>query len=569
MRFILSTSRHECPTGLRSTAGVSGQYRGGRGRMNKAIQGLEMSIQRAICVAPIFGLISLACAAQTTIDPHTMPKTGQVDPRFVSYNIEAVEITGGRFWKPYSADVEASLTAAPQAKHDQNQPVGMDPKLFQYRKPIDLGNPRLLKLASALAPAYIRVSGTWRNSTYFQDNDDPAMPAAPKGFNGVLTRTQWKGVVDFSHATGAEIVTSVATSAGTRDTNGFWTPGQAKALFDFTKSVGGRIAATEFMNEPTYAEIGGAPRGYDSAAFAKDAKLFKRFLRSESPDTIFLGPGGVGEGPPMIEGMPPQKIISTEGIMKDTGPIFDIFSYHFYGTVSRRCTAALGPNAGMSAEKALSSAWLDKNKAVEEFYAKIRDAYLPGKAMWLTETGEAGCGGDRWAAEFIDSFRYLDQLGSLAQKGVQIVMQNTLASSDYGLLDEETLDPRPNYWSTLLWKQTMGMRVLDPGVAPTSTLRIYAHCMKDNNGGVSVLALNLDRAREQILHIPISGERYSMTAPDLLSKTVSLNGVELKASADGSLPKLYGQSIKAGNISLAPLTITFIVLPAATNGSCK
>jgi hypothetical protein len=148
-------------------------------------------------------------------------------------------------------------------------------------------------------------------------------------------------------------------------------------------------------------------------------------------------------------------------------------------------------------------------------------------------------------------------------------MQNTLASSDYGLLDEETLEPRPNHWSALLWKRTMGIRVLDPEVAPTSTLRVYAQCMKDKKGGVSVLALNLDRAQEQILHIPISGERYSITAPDLLSKTVSLNGVDLKASADGSLPKLYAQSIKAGSVSLAPLTITFIVLSSANNASCK
>ena len=50
----------------------------------------------------------------------------------------------------------------------------MDPSLYEYRAPIDLSNPRLRKLAAALGPAYIRVSGTWMNSTYFQDSDDPA-----------------------------------------------------------------------------------------------------------------------------------------------------------------------------------------------------------------------------------------------------------------------------------------------------------------------------------------------------------------------------------------------------------
>jgi len=54
---------------------------------------------------------------------------------------------------------------------------------------------------------------------------------------------------------------------------------------------------------------------------------------------------------------------------------------------------------------------------------------------------------------FLDTFRYLDQLGRLARADVQVVMHNTLAASDYGLLDESTLQPRPKYWGALLWRQ--------------------------------------------------------------------------------------------------------------------
>ena len=42
----------------------------------------------------------------------------------------------------------------------------------------------------------------------------------------------------------------------------------------FTKSTGGRIAATEFMNEPTYAAMGGAPKGYNTADFDRDIVVF-------------------------------------------------------------------------------------------------------------------------------------------------------------------------------------------------------------------------------------------------------------------------------------------------------
>src|SRR5260370_11391151 len=118
--------------------------------------------------------------------------------------------------------------------------------------------------------------------------------------------------------------------------------------------------------------------------------------------------------------------------------------------------------------------------------------------MWLTERGEAGCGGDRWASSFTDSFRFLDQLGSLAQRSVKTVMVNTLASSDYGLLDENTLDPRPNFWSALLWKRLMGTKSLDPGVPPNDGLRIYAHCTRGLPGAVTVLAINFGKDEKSI-----------------------------------------------------------------------
>jgi hypothetical protein len=538
------------------------EMKAGSGKLTSLIR---FSAVTAVCAAMMLEGWSGEARGQSVLKPKTMSSLGRVDPRYVSYNIEAVEITGGRFWKPYK-DIEAQLSAR-QAQVDENHTVGMDPTLFQYRSPIHLENPRLRKLAAALGPAYVRVSGTWRNSTYFQDNDEPALKEPPKGFNSVMTRAEWKAVVDFSHAVDAEIVTSFSISSGIREADGVWKPEQAKQVLDYTKHVGGRIAAAEFMNEPTYAVIGGAPRGYDAAAFAKDVKVFDAFLRAESPTTIFLGPGGVGEGVP-LGGPSPMRLLGTEDLMKATGPVFDAFSYHFYGGVSQRCAAGLAAKMGIHAEDALTPEWLDRASAVENFYAKLRDTYLPGKTMWLTETGQAACGGDKWAAEFVDSFRFLDQLGALAQKSVKVVMHNTLASSDYGLLDEETLEPRPNYWAAWLWKRTMGTRVLDPGIAPTPNLRVFAHCMKDSRGGVSILVLNLDEKREQTVQLPLTGERYTLSAPALSSKEVLLNGVELKAAQDGTVPAIQGQAMKAGTLHFAPSTISFVTVPNARNAAC-
>ncbi len=68
--------------------------------------------------------------AQTVLQPQKMPAIGQVDPRFVSYNIEAVRGYGGRFWKPYSAELESRLAESAQKKTSENAPAGMDPSLF-------------------------------------------------------------------------------------------------------------------------------------------------------------------------------------------------------------------------------------------------------------------------------------------------------------------------------------------------------------------------------------------------------------------------------------------------------
>jgi heparanase len=508
-------------------------------------------------------LAGCICSAQEKapreLTPSRMPKIAMVDPRFLSYNIEMVEVTGGRFWAPY----KSATAIAPAAQPDPNQPAGLNPNLFQYRHPIDLNNARLRKLAEALGPAYVRVSGTWANSTFFQNSDAPAPAQPPEGFRGVLTRAAWTGVINFSRSADALIVTSVGISAGVRNKEGNWTPDQAKVLFDYTRKAGGTIAATEFMNEPTIPGPGNAPKGYDAAAFARDAKLFGAFLRKESPKTVYLGPGGVGEGGALISPGLKMDMIKSDDILKGTGPIFDAFSYHFYGSVSKRC------GGKMTVEKAMTPEWLESTDTAERFYAQLRDTYLPAKPMWLTETAEAACGGDILAAQFVDTFRFLNQLGTLAQKGVKVVMHNTLAASDYGLLDESSFEPRPDYWAAVLWKRLMGTTVLNPQAPTGAAVRVYAQCMKGVPGGVAVVALNTDAKEKHALAISNPAERYTITSDALTSTAVSLNGTALHPGSDGSLPELKAQHVGAGTLQLDPVSATFLAIPSANNPVCK
>src|ERR1700730_2877418 len=527
--------------------------------------GSRTFVTAALCAVAVVFPTTRLTGQIVSLDPAKMARIGTVDERFQSYNIEMVEVIGGRFWKPYASTTNESKTQE-LAPHDGFIPAGIDPNLYRYRAPINLSNPRLRKLAAALSPAYVRVSGTWANSAYFQDSENAAPANAPSGFSGVLTREEWKGVIDFSHAVNAEIVTSVATGPGSRDAQGVWTSDQAQQLFEYTKVAGGRIAASEFMNEPTYAAMGGTPKGYDAASYGRDVAVFRTFLRKTAPDTLFLGPGSVGEGPfamPMGNG-----VLKSEDLLHATGPLFDVFSYHLYAAASQRC-ASMGASSQTMAAAALSQDWLSRPEKIGAFYADLRNRFEPGKSLWTTETADAACGGNPWASTFLDTFRYLVQHASLAQRGVKVIMHNTLASSDYGLLDENTFAPRPNYWAALLWRRLMGVTVLDPQISPTPNLYVYAHCLRNHPGGVALLVINADGQQVHEFTLVPEAERYTLTAKQLQDRAVRLNGKTLELNSDSDVPEFDGQRTRTGRISFAPASITFLAIPNASNSSCR
>jgi heparanase len=473
-----------------------------------------------------------------------MPRIGTVDERFQSYNIEMVEVTGGRFWKPYTTKSEAGLS---RPRDGSDTPGHKDADLYQYRPPVDLTSARLRTLAAALGPAYLRVSGSWANTTYFADSDKPpSLP--PPGFTGVLSRLRWREVVRFSQAVNAQIVTSF--SASNRDAAGAWTPDQARRLLSYTSSIGGKIAAAEFVNEPDIAGVAGAQAGYDLAAYGRDFRLFHSLMKSTTPDTMILGPGAAAAGP------------TASNLLAASGSGVDAISYHYYNTVSERCGGATAP------ETALTEDWLSDTDRALSFFSALRDRLEPGKPIWLTETADAACGGNPWAVTFVDTFRYLDQLGRLARAGVQVVIHNTLAASDYGLLDEATLQPRPKYWGALLWRRLMGTTVLDPGASDQANLHVYAHCQRAVPGGVSLLVINTDKALHS-LKLSTASVRYTLDAAGLSDSVVRLNGNTLMLNDRNELPTLVGAPTLAETVTFEPVTITFLAIPSAANAACS
>ncbi|WP_221393761.1 hypothetical protein [Dyadobacter sp. NIV53] len=474
---------------------------------------------------------------QNKIDFKKMPLIGKVDERFQSFNVEMCEVIGGDFWILYN------LIDSVKKHSDKKGFAALKWKI----EPINLYEQKLRNLASALGPTYVRVSGTWANAVYFQNNDEASLASAPEGFKNILTRQQWKGVIDFCKTVNGKLVTSFPISDGMKDKNGNWKPDQVQSILDYTKSIGGEIAAAELFNEPSHASHGDAPKGYNGANFAQDFAAFKTFATTAAPEMKIIGPGSTGEGGILPSGL---DISIDQLLLGSPNPKFEVFTYHYYGNVSQRCMG------GQKPADALSAAWLSRTEKGLEFYQNARDKYVPGAPIWLTETAESACGGNPWAATYIDSFRYLEQLGRLAKKGVQVVMHNTLARSEYGLLDHDTHNPRPNYWSALLWNKFMGTQVFDGG-SLTPGVDIFAHNLKNSTDGKAILILNTNDSATQIT-IPTGAEQYLLTADELLTKKVKLNGTELALTPKDEIPVIKGKKVKPGKLEMPAHSIMFL-----------
>lgn len=474
-----------------------------------------------------------------------LEQVSEVDERYISYNVEMVEVTGGRFWAPYG---------------------GPEGEVYRMRPPEDLSDETLRALARQLGPSYMRVSGTWANSTYLPA-DGEELTEPPEGYNQILTHEQWRGALDFADAVDAEIGISFAVSPGSRDENSVWLTDQAQRMLDLTRSAGGELTFAEFINEPNAASLGNLPEGYSSEDYTRDLGIFLEWANRETPDMLLVGPGGVGES--RVDELPVSilgNILLTEGLMQRSPNTMDVVSYHFYGGVSQRCAGmSTVPSAAM--DDALTTDWLDRTVEEYDYYAGLRDRFEAGDPLWVTETAQAACGGSPWAASYIDTFRFVNQLGLLAQRDVTVVFHNTLAASDYSLIEEETNVPRPNYWAAVLWNRLMGTTVLASPASPSENLRLYAHCLRDGSGGVGLAAINLGET-EAVITPGNGAQVWQMSATALDSREVMINGASPRLGEDGELQGL--DPVEAdGELAIPAQSIAFIAAPNAGNATCE
>lgn len=484
----------------------------------------------------------------------------QMDSRLVSYNIEMTEVTGGTFWKAYT-DAQIDGTEEFPVISDWRN-MG---KLQQMYEPVDLYHPRLRKLAKELGSAWVRVSGTWANKTYY-DFDGHTNGVVPEGFQNLLTKDQWTGVLDFVKAVDGKLLISVANCPGIHSADEPWNPEQTKLIFDYSRKYGVPIEAVEFTNEPNMMAMSGLPAGYTTDDFCRDHDLFCAFVRANYPETLLVGPCTCGDIPAGILNTGEDnvgggiasalEIVTTDQLIGNGKEKLDVFSYHYYNGISER-GAAMGGHWNF--ENILTDKYLGIAKECANYYTAVRDKYVPGGQMWVTESGDAGCGGNTWAPTYADVPRTLNELGDFSTVTDGVIFHNTLCSSAYGFLNHGDFMPRPNYFAVLLWNRIMGQEVYCTNIAEEGA-HVFAHSRKDGKEGFAYLIINNSKTEAATVELPKTAEVFVLEGQDKFrSRVMTLNGTPLVLGENDELPKLVSVTVESA-FDLAPTACAFVMV---------
>lgn len=463
---------------------------------------------------------------QVTID--LSQPLAEISDKYLSFAIDTAEIVGGHRW------------------HSSGSPI-------------DLTQKKLLKLAAALSPAYLRVGGTDADRVIF-DN------VIKKKNTLTLTRQIWDNLNSFVYQTGLKLFFTIDAGPSVRDRHGQWQSENLESLLHYSKKRGYKIEAFEFGNEiNAFWFFHGFYNRITVRQYIDDFKKFKRVVKKYFPYVKVGGPATI-YWPRVGEAFSLVGPITSAFIKSGIDP--DMFTWHYYPQQSKRCPIAF-PKAkpGLLLNPQNLN---DIGKWAMELTA-LKKHFNPQAEMWLGEVGHALCGGQPGISDtFESSLWWTDVLGLMATKGQSIVVRQDLIGAYYSLLDKQTLNPLPDFWASLLWKKLMGTQVLKVSTsADNPYIRTYAHHTNARSdyrqGAVTIVFINLQNKKNSIKLKnvnTVSAVIYQLTAKSLNEKSVLLNGTAL-VLIDDAVPVLKGQPIKIKNknLDLVPLSITYLVFP--------
>jgi len=457
-----------------------------------------------------------------------------VDERFSSFAVDTAQVVGTEHWSP----------------PDVHQPT-------IRVQPFDFDRPALRPLVSALAPAMLRIGGTGADEIWYAT--EGASVETPAGYAGSLDTATWNALAAFAADTDLQVVFTLNGGPSARDSDLEWQGDNAEDFMALVAERGDPVAAWALGDEPSAYPITHGI-SVSPAQLGEDFDALAALRDVHTPEVQLLGPS--------VEYWPEhgEPVPYLDEALHQAAAI-DIVSWHYSPQQSERCPS---PSRTAEPETLLDETILNEVNLWADEVEAMASQHAPDAPVWMAETNHARCGGapgvsDTWAS----TFWYLDQLGSLARHGQSVMVRQTLSGSDFGMLDDATLQPRPDYWGALLWRRLMGSRVLE-ATSELPDLRVYAHCHPAGGGAVTVLAINLSARRSIQAGMAGLSTRsmlvHLLNADELSSTEVRHNDVPLVFGDDFVVPATVGEVLT--QLSLPPHSIGFAELPEAAAPAC-
>jgi heparanase 1 len=508
-----------------------------RGQLRAAPYALDAAISDKGGSGPAFRV-------RVTVDRSTPVAT--LAEEYLSFSIDASQVAGGKWWDPAA--------------------TGREMGSGTVRAPVyDFDRPRLDSLVAALAPAYLRIGGSESDKLFYDLRPSSGTPRAPPaGYESVLSLEEWDALNAFALRHGLRVAFTLNAGPLSRDAAHRWNGANAAALMRYTTRKGYPVHVWELGNEVNnFWFVFGVKQQISTAQYHDDLAEARRLVAEAAPAARLGGQGSmfwpvVGEPLSLLFGFMPDYL-------ERSGATIDQVSWHYYPQQSRR-----GPVATRRASpsRLLDPAALDEAGYWADRVRVWRDRYARGKPLWLGETGNAQFGGEPGLSDvYLADLWWLDELGLMARKGMQVVVRQTLSGMNYGLIDDATLVPRPDYWASLLWKRLMGPHVYAVTVAGANARRLRAYAQSGPDGSLTLLLINLDPATNATVELPELDGRawslYAVTAPDLFGGTVLLNGQALTLTAEGGVPVVAGtarEGAEHASVELHPLSYSFVTV---------
>jgi heparanase len=464
-------------------------------------------------------------------------KAAELPPGYLSLTIDTSLVMGGHWWgraRGISRGVATETVA-----------------------PVDLRDPRLIERARLLAPAMIRIGGTEADRVGYRIGKKGGKreasvgdPAATAERELVLKKGLWKRINEFASTVGFRVLFVVNAGPGERGNDGAWKDTSARPLIAYTARKGLPVRAWELGNEVNaYPVIHGFRHRVSASRYVQDFARFSRIVRKLHRGAVAVGPAsavipGIGE---------PNSIIPALGRSPEMRSS-DVMSWHYYPQQSSR---------GRFANRRASEAMLLDPRHLDSVRKQARRVVkmARGRRVWMTETGHALYGGEPGLSDrYVSTVWWLDQLGLLAREGVSRVFRQSLVGSDYGLMDQDSFEPRPDYYASFLWKKLMGnVAFTEPRVeGQDGKIRAYHHSCAKKPHSHCLLLVSLRNA-ESLVTVAGSVRRRYVIEPvgGIRSSRLALNGVPVEED----LVFAWGKKSTKRKYRATACTETKIVLP--------